>query len=429
MQAATSELILDRLAALHPKRIDLSLGRIERLLARLGHPERHLPPVVHIAGTNGKGSTLAMLAAMLRRSGRRAHRYTSPHLVDFAERILLGDIPIPERELALALDRCERANAGEPITFFEITTAAAFVAMSASLADIVLLETGLGGRLDATNVIAAPRLVLISPISMDHEAHLGSTIAAIAGEKAGIIKRGVATIAGPQRPEAAAVLSARAALLEAPLMLHGRDWQVRAEGAELVIETASRSGRYPQPGLAGVHQIDNAGLAVMAAWTLGELAIDEHSIAQGLREARWPARLQLLSRGPLVEAAPPGSAVLLDGGHNPAAGEALAVSLRQMRDPRPLRLVLGMLSTKDVHGFLRPLAGLARDLHAVPIGQEHQAWSPTQLVTAARELGLAAGTATSPLEAMRAIAAGGQPSLVLICGSLYLAGEVLAANG
>ena len=429
MQAPPSEAILARLTALHPKRIDLSLGRIERLLAALGHPELRLPPVVHIAGTNGKGSTLAMLAAILRASGRRVHRYISPHLVRFAERILLDDAPIAEDRLADALARCERANAGEPITFFEITTAAAFLAMGEVPADLVLLETGMGGRLDATNVIPRPRLVLLAPISRDHEAHLGATIAAIAGEKAGILKPAVPAIAGPQQAEAAAVLIAHAAATDAPLLLHGRDWWVRPDTHGLAVTTPVATTRWPVPALAGVHQIENAGLAIMAAQALDELALDPATIARGLRTAHWPARLQQLTRGPLVAMLARGSTLLLDGGHNAAAGEALAASLRAMADPRPLRLVVGMLTTKDASAFLRPLAAVADDLQAVPLDPDHEGWPPEALADAARAWGLQARVAAGLADAIAAIAADGRPSLVLICGSLYLAGAVLAEHG
>ncbi|MFO1071060.1 MAG: bifunctional folylpolyglutamate synthase/dihydrofolate synthase, partial [Geminicoccaceae bacterium] len=271
MQRPTSELILDRLSQLHPKRIDLSLGRMHRLLEVLGHPERRLAPVVHIAGTNGKGSTLAMLAAMLRADGRRLHRYISPHLVHFNERILLRDAPIDEARLADVLDRCERANGDAPITFFEITTAAALLAFAEDPVDAVLLETGLGGRLDATNVVDRPALTLISPVSMDHEAYLGDTLAAIAGEKAGILKPGVPAIAGPQRAEAEAVLRARAASVEAPLRLHGRDWRVVGVDGGIVVEDGGETLELPRPGLVGEHQVENAGLAVMAARALGAL--------------------------------------------------------------------------------------------------------------------------------------------------------------
>jgi dihydrofolate synthase/folylpolyglutamate synthase len=427
--APTSELILARLSRLHPKRIDLSLDRVERLLAALGHPERRLPPVVHIAGTNGKGSTLAMLAAMLRADGRRVHRYISPHLVRFNERILLDDSPIDEVLLAEALARCEQANGETPITFFEITTAAAFLAFAEAPADIVLLETGLGGRLDATNVIERPRLTLLSPISMDHESYLGTTLPAIAGEKAGIVKPGVLAIAGPQVPEAADVLSKRARDVAAPLLLHGRDWQVLASGEGLIVEHPAKGLRLPRPALAGAHQTENAGLAVAAALSLGDLRPSDTAIAEGLRHATWPGRLQRLTRGPLLETLPPGSTLLLDGGHNPAAGEALARSLQQLSRHRPLRLVVGMLSTKDVGGFLRPLAPFTAALIAVPIGEGHLGRPPQEIAEAAAALGIPANVAVSPLAAVQAMAADGQPSTILVCGSLYLAGDVLAANG
>ncbi len=429
MPAPPSELILARLSRLHPKRIDLSLDRVEKLLEALGHPERRLPPVVHIAGTNGKGSTLAMLSAMLRADGRRVHRYISPHLVRFNERILLDDRPIDDDRLAEALERCERANGDTPITFFEITTAAAFLAFAEVPADIVLLETGLGGRLDATNVVARPALTLLAPISMDHESYLGSTQAAIAGEKAGIVKPGVPAIAGPQPAEAAEVLDRRAHAVGAPLLLHGRDWRVEPRGDGLAVEMPHVVVELPRPSLAGAHQIDNAGLAVAAALSLGPLRPGGAAMAEGLVQATWPARLQPLQRGPLLDALVPGSRLLLDGGHNPAAGEALARSLAAMRDGRPLWLVVGMLTTKDLGGFLRPLAGLARGLVAVPIAEGHLARPPQEIAAAAREVGIAAITAASPLDAVRAIAAEARPATILICGSLYLAGEVLAANG
>jgi dihydrofolate synthase/folylpolyglutamate synthase len=426
----TSERILDRLTRLHPKRIDLSLNRIERLLAALDHPERRLPPVVHIAGTNGKGSSLAMLDAMLRADGRRVHRYISPHLVHFNERILLDGRPIDDLPLADALERCERANDGRPITFFEITTAAAFLAFAETPADAALLETGMGGRLDATNVVERPRLVMLSPISLDHEIYLGSTVAAIAGEKAGIIKPGVPAVAGPQEPEAAGVFDARARATGAPLLLHGRDWSAHILGEGMRVDRRGESLDLPRPSLAGAHQIDNAGLAVMGAELLGDLAPSPAAIRRGLIEARWPARLQALTRGPLLEALPAGSSLLLDGGHNPAAGEVLARSLEAMHGGRPCHLVVGMLSTKDAAGFLRPFVRPALDLHSVPIRDTELSRDPAELAAISNELGLPAKPSASPLAAVRGIAAAADgPVLVLICGSLYLAGEVLAENG
>jgi dihydrofolate synthase/folylpolyglutamate synthase len=425
MTSSGSDLILERLKALHPKSIDLSLGRIERLLAALGNPERHLPPVVHIAGTNGKGSTLAMLAAMLRAKGHRVDRYISPHLVRFAERILQDGEPIAEEVLATLLERCEHANDGAPITFFEITTAAAFLAYAAAPADWLLLETGLGGRLDATNVVARPRLVLITSVSMDHESYLGTTLEAIAGEKAGILKPGVTAIIGRQEAPALAAIQRRAAEIGAPLLLHGRDWEAHAAGDRLVVEAPARRLELPRPALPGVHQIDNGGLAVMAALSLAEAGVDEAEIILGLRTARWPARLQRLTRGPAVDALPTGSELWLDGGHNPAAGEALASSMAA--DPRPLHLIVGMLGTKDLRAFLRPLASVAASLTAVPIPGEPAARPPEEVAAAAAELGLAAAVRPSPEAAVAALPAA--PSRVLICGSLYLAGDVLARHG
>ena len=430
MTSFTSELILARLQALHPKSIDLSLGRIRELLARLGHPERRLPPVVHIAGTNGKGSTLAMLDAMLTADGRRVHRYISPHLVRFNERILLGGQPIEEGFLADVLDECERANDGGPITFFEITTAAAFLAFSRVPADLLLLETGLGGRLDATNVVPRPRLTLMSPISLDHEAHLGRTLAAIAAEKAGIVKPGVPLLSGPQPAPARAVLHARAHALGAPLQRAGVDWRVRptAEGMLFLKEDIRLS--LPRPALVGEHQLDNAGLAIAAARALGDLAPSPAAIAAGLRAARWPARLQRLAGGALARLLPEEVELWLDGGHNPAAGKVLARSLPELARGRPVHLVLGMLRTKDVQAFARPLASLAASITTVPVPDDPLSQDPGEMADRLSALGMPGQPAADVPEALRRIATGlSGPALVLITGSLYLAGTVLRANG
>jgi dihydrofolate synthase/folylpolyglutamate synthase len=424
-----SELILARLHGLHPKVIDLSLERIERLLECLGNPERQLAPVVHVAGTNGKGSTLAMLDFMLQAAGRRVQRYVSPHLVRFNERILFDARPVAEAELADVLDVCERANDGAPITFFEITTAAAFLAFSRHPADVVLLETGLGGRLDATNVIARPRLVALSPIALDHQGFLGDRLEQIAFEKAGILKPGVPCMVGPQPPAALAVIEERAKAVGAPLRVHGRDWDARRDGERLIVTVGDASWDLPLPALAGRHQIDNAGLALACALALGDLAPDAAALAEGLRAVEWPGRLQRLSRGPLLELLPPSFELWLDGGHNPAAGEALAASLDRA-DPRPLHLVVGMLSTKDEAGFLRPLAPLARSVHTVPVPDEPASRDPVEAAALAMHLGVPATPAPDLAEALCAIAAAEPgPARVLICGSLYLAGHVLRDNG
>jgi dihydrofolate synthase / folylpolyglutamate synthase len=423
-----SELILARLQGLHPKVIDLSLERIERLLARLGHPERRLAPVVHIAGTNGKGSTLAMLDAMLQAAGRRVQRYISPHLVRFNERFLFDGQPIAEPELADVLDVCERTNRGAAITEFEIITAAAFLAFARHRADVLLLETGLGGRLDATNVVARPRLTALAPIALDHQAFLGERIEQIAFEKAGILKPGVPCLVGPQPPAALTVIEQRAAEIGAPLSVHGRDWRASRLGDRLLVEVGGLTRDLPLPALAGCHQIDNAGLAVSCALALGELAPDDAAIAQGLRNAVWPARLQRLTRGPLVERLPAGCELWLDGGHNPAAGEALAASLNGA-EARPLHLVVGMLNTKDEAGFLRPLAPLARSVHTVPVPDEPASRDPLEAAALARTLGIVATPAPDVTSALGAIAAAEADSArVLVCGSLYLAGHVLREN-
>lgn len=424
--ASPPDPILRRLAALHPKKIDLSLARIERLLARLGHPERRLPPVVHIAGTNGKGSTLAFLDAMLRAAGRRTARYVSPHLVRFNERILIDGEPVDDARLIAALEACERANGDAPITFFEITTAAAFTIFADTEAEILLLETGMGGRLDATNVIARPLLTLITPISMDHEAFLGATLAAIAREKAGILKSGVPALFGPQKPEALAVLQARARELECTTFVHGRDWNAWQEGGRFVVRDGERWLDLPLPALHGVHQIANAGLAVIAARRLGALAPDEAAIARGLVQARWPARLQRLVRGPMVELLREGFELWLDGGHNPGAGEVLAASLPALARGRPVYLVVGMLQSKDLASFLRPLKSLVARVYTVAIPDEPASRSAEEQAEIARKLGFRAEPAAAPHAAVQAIAASApSPGFVLICGSLYLAGSVL----
>ena len=425
-----SDAVLERLSRLHPKIIDLSLGRVERLLAALGHPERRLPPVVHVAGTNGKGSVLAYLRAMFEAAGRRVHVYTSPHLVRFNERIRLAGRLIEEEALTGLLEECETANGGDPITFFEITTAAAFLAFARDPADILLLETGLGGRLDATNVIDRPFATAITPVSYDHMQFLGDTLAAIAGEKAGILKAGVPAAIGPQTQEALAVIEARAASIGAPLHRYGAEWSVEPEGDGLTYRGRAQERRLPAPALPGRHQIDNAGVALACLEVMGPFyALTGAQVAAGLRNADWPARLQHMTRGPLAAMLPPGSELWLDGGHNQAAGEALAEMAKGWQD-RPLHLVFGMLDTKEPRAFLRPLAPLVRSLIAVPIPGEHASLTTAQAAEHARAVGIPAEEAPGVDAAVAAIARGEKgPCRVLICGSLYLAGSVLAENG
>jgi dihydrofolate synthase/folylpolyglutamate synthase len=424
--------ILERLTRLHPKVIDLSLGRIERLLHRLGDPHLKLAPVVHVAGTNGKGSVVAFLRAALEASGRRVHVYTSPHLVRFNERIRVAGRIIGDDELSALLEECESANGGEPITFFEITTAAAFLAFARAHADVVLLETGLGGRLDATNLIPRPAACAITPVSMDHQFYLGDTLGLIAGEKAGILKARVPCAVSAQRPEAWRAIEARANAVGAPLFLEGRDWTMTRHNDRL--DYADGEGRLalPVPALPGQHQTGNGGTAVAVLRRLSHagIRVAEAAVAEGLRRVEWPARLQRLARGPLVEALPPGWELWLDGGHNPAAGEALAVEAAHWARERPLHLVFGMINTKNIAGFLAPLTPFVRSAHALVIPNEVNAVPAETLVAAARGLGLAAEIAPGVAAAIEALAehASG-PARVLICGSLYLAGTVLADNG
>lgn len=420
-----SDRVLERLTALHPKSIDLTLDRVLRLLAALGHPERRLPQVVHVAGTNGKGSTIAMIRAGLEARGERVHVYTSPHLARFHERIRVAGELIDEDRLIALLERCEAANGGAPITFFEITTAAAFLAFAETPAAWCLLEVGLGGRLDATNVIPRPRLSIITPVSIDHQQYLGETLGEIAFEKAGILKRGAPCVLGPQPGPAWDVIVDQAAAVGAPLIAEGQDWQVWEEHGRLAFQDGRGLLDLPRPTLIGAHQATNAGAALAA---LRELGADEAACEAAVTRAEWPARMQRLRRGPLVAAAGPEAELWLDGGHNPAAGLAVAGAIERL-PPRPLHLVVGMLRTKDVAGFLRPLAGVAASLHGVDIPGEAATLSAAETVAAAQALGLAARPAADVADAVARIAASTPDCRILICGSLYLAGRVLRENG
>ncbi|MGA0827455.1 MAG: bifunctional folylpolyglutamate synthase/dihydrofolate synthase [Gemmobacter sp.] len=424
MSVDASDVILARMMSLHPKIIDLTLDRVWRLLAALGHPERALPPVIHVAGTNGKGSTQAMMRAGLEAAGRRVHAYTSPHLVRFHERIRLAGQLIDEAALAALLDEAEAANGPDPITYFEITTCAALLGFARTPADALLLEVGLGGRLDATNVIDRPALCVITPVSMDHEAYLGPTLGAIAGEKAGILKPAVRAVIGPQSPAAMAVIEARAEAVGAPLFVANRDWQARRERDRLIYEDDRGLLDLPLPALPGVHQIDNAGAAIAGLRLLG---LDAAACEAAVMRPEWPARMQRLTRGPLAEAAP-GIELWLDGGHNPGAGEALAATLAGMAR-RPTHAICGMLNTKDVGGYMRPLAPHLAGLRAVSIPGEKNTLSAAETAAAATAAGIRAETAGTVAEALAAIATEAPRARVLICGSLYLAGSVLRENG
>ena len=451
--------IVARLLALHPKRIDLSLDRVQRLLAALDHPERKLPPVIHVAGTNGKGSTVAFLRAILEASGKSVHVYTSPHLVRFNERFRLGAQPkadisdlgqsnmpnsgkpefgcegrlVSDDELAAAMEECERANGGDPITVFEITTAVGLLLFVRHPADVLLMEVGLGGRLDATNVVDAPLATIITPISIDHTDFLGETLAAIAAEKAGILKRGVPAIVAAQARDALAVLERQAARLKAPLKIAGEDWTATEERGRLVYQDEAGLLDLPAPKLYGRHQFENAGLAIAALRTISQFKIPPAAFETGVVKADWPARLHRLTQGRLVSMVPAGSELWLDGGHNPDGGRAIAAALADLEErvSRPLVLIVGMLATKDCQGFLGNFTGLARRIIAVPVPVAEKGLSAEALADAARGIGLSATSRDNidqALEATRKLDLD-PPPRILITGSLYLAGEVLRENG
>lgn len=419
-----AEAIVERLHALHPKLIDLSLGRMERALAALGHPERHLPPVVHVAGTNGKGSTCAFLRAIAEAAGLRVHVFTSPHLVHFHERVRLAGSLVSDADLTAALEEAEARNAGEPITVFEITTAAAFLLFSRVPADLLVLEVGLGGRLDATNVVERPAATAITGVSMDHMDFLGDTLGAIAAEKAGIIKPGVPCATGAQAPEAAEAIARIAADRVAPLLARGRDWRCDLRTDGMHYADARGALDLPPPALPGPHQAENAGIAIAALRAWNPAWLTDLAIARGVASAQWPARMQRL-HGALAASLPAGFELWLDGGHNAGAGEALAAHLPSWRD-RPLHLVVGMKKGKASEAFLRPLIPFATSLHAVAEPGQHLAMPVEDIVAAS---GGVAQPGPTVAEALAKIARDQPPGRVLVCGSLYLAGEVLKAEG
>ncbi|WP_137390914.1 bifunctional folylpolyglutamate synthase/dihydrofolate synthase [Rhodoligotrophos defluvii] len=430
-----SDAILTRLTALHPKIIDLSLDRMWRILAALDHPERRLPPVIHVAGTNGKGSVVAFLRAMLEAAGKSVHVYTSPHLVHFHERIRLGAPGggefISDAALSALLEECEQRNGGEPITFFEITTAAAFLAFSRNPADYLILEVGLGGRLDATNVVD-PLASVITMVDYDHQQFLGDTLTEIATEKAGIIKRGRPCILGVQGEEALAAIEHVASRLGAPLIVAGQEWQAFEQHGRLVYEDMQGLLDLPLPRLNGRFQIDNAGLAIATLRALDMPGVGEAEIARGLQSAYWPARLERLDAGPLNALLPAGAELWLDGGHNESAGRVLAASMAEIEErvSRPLLIIWGMLNTKDPGAFIRSFAGLARRVITLTIPGEPNAVDATVLATIAAEHGIESEIAASLPDALRraGLPVSEVAPRVLICGSLYLAGHVLAAH-
>lgn len=419
----TSDALLARMMTYHPKLIDLTLDRMWRLLAALGDPQTALPPVIHVAGTNGKGSTQAMIRAGLEATGAVVHAYTSPHLVRFHERIRVAGALIDEAALSSVLDECLSANGDGAITYFEMTTGAALLAFARTPADFTLLEVGLGGRLDATNVVDRPALCVITPVSYDHQQFLGDTIPQIAAEKAGILKAGVPCIVTRQLPDGLSVIEDRAAALNAPLRVQGQHWDAFAQAGRMVYQDDDGLLDLPLPSLRGTHQIDNAGAAIAALRALGRSDGAEAAVTQ----AYWPARMQRLRKGPLVEKLPEG-VIWLDGGHNPAAGQAIADTLTQM-GMAPVHFICGMLRTKDVAGFMAPLVPVAHGLHAVDIPDEAATLPAADTANAARAAGIAAQIAPSVSDALGAIRAQDPAARVVVCGSLYLAGSVLRDNG
>ena len=429
--------ILTRLTLLHPRRIDLTLDRMWRILERLDHPERRLPPVIHVAGTNGKGSTVAYLRAMLEAAGLNVHVFTSPHLVRINERFRLGQrgggLLVSNEALGAALSHCEQVNDGAPITVFEMETAAALTLFADHPADAVILETGLGGRLDATNVIEQPAVTVITPIGIDHQDFLGETLTQIAGEKAGIIKPHVPLVTAEQVGEAEKVIEAAARHARAPLHAAGQQWHVFIERGRLVYQDDRGLLDLTAPRLFGRHQFDNAGLAIAALRATHAFRVDPAAIESGIARTDWPARMQRLSTGALASFGPAGAELWLDGGHNVDCGRVVAAALADLEErvSRPLVVIAGMMANKDARGFLGNFSGLTRHIFAVPIPDQPNAMTVEALTDAGRQVGMRVETAAGIEAALAAIAqlAYEVPPRILITGSLYLAGHVLAING
>jgi dihydrofolate synthase / folylpolyglutamate synthase len=429
--------LIARLSALHPKRIDLSLDRMRLLLERLDHPERKVPPVIHVAGTNGKGSTVAYLRAILEAAGLRVHAYTSPYLVRINECFRLGRVGggvlVGDDDLQDALAHCERINAGAPLTFFEAKTAAAFWLFAQHPADVLLLEVGLGGRLDSTNVIETPLATAIAPIGMDHTEFLGDTLTSIAGEKAAIIKRNVPVISAEQPAEAMAVIEGQASRMRAPLHAAGEGWHVGVERGRLVYQDDRGLMDLAAPKLFGRHQFDNAGLAIATLRAIKTLKVPSAAFEAGIVNAEWPARMQRLSSGALVDQGPRGCEIWLDGGHNADGGRVVAEALGDLEErvSRPLVVIVGMMANKDAGAFLANFAGLTRHIIAVAVPNQDNAMPPDRLADAARALGMRVEISEDVEAALRALTrlAYEVPPRILITGSLYLAGPVLSLNG
>ena len=428
--------LINELMQIHPKGYDLSLGRISQLLEKLGNPQNKLPPVIHVAGTNGKGSTIAFCRAMLEAEGKTVHVDTSPHLINYHERFRLGAIGggkfVSDDLLAEALARVARANDGEPITVFEILTAVMFLLFSEHPADVALVEVGLGGRFDSTNVIQQSNVSIITPISLDHESFLGDAVDKIAFEKAGIIKHGCQVVIAEQDNTSRTVLEERAMQMKAPIAIGGQDYSCHEERGRLVYQDEHGLLDLPAPNLVGDHQIINAATAI-AALRYGGFDISSKAIETGLKNVSWPGRLQQLKSGALLEFAPEGSELWVDGGHNPNAGEAISVFMKNLhnRDHRKLMLVFGMLTTKDPEGYIKEFANLAQKIYTVPITSSEAGFDPEVLAETAQNAGLdavAIGSVRAALDEISDSWNDGLPPRILFCGTLYLVGDVLEQN-
>jgi dihydrofolate synthase/folylpolyglutamate synthase len=423
-----TDAILSRLLGLHPKLIDLNLMRIEALLEALGRPQDRLPPVIHVAGTNGKGSTVAFLRAFLEASGKKVHVYTSPHLVHFRERIRLAGSFVTDKRLNAALEHCEAINAGKPITYFEITTAAALYLFAEEPADFLLLEVGLGGRFDATNVVDHPLGAIITPVSIDHVEYLGPTIEAIAREKAGILKKGAPAVVARQTDKGLAAIDKEARKLGVTPFVMGQDFDGYAQNGRFVYQDEAGLLDLPMPRLAGPHQLDNAAVAIAAARRFG-LPVSDADIAKGVTSVEWPGRLTPI-KGALARDLAPNQELWLDGGHNEAGGSVLAAALREMNAarPKPLVLIMGTFANKDAEGYLSHFGNMPHRVLTIPIPGDRAAWKARTLADLAEKLGLTARPMRSVRSALKA-AMEIEDARIVICGSLHLAGHVLAEDG
>ncbi len=428
--------LINELMQIHPKGYDLSLGRISQLLEKLGDPQNKLPPIIHVAGTNGKGSTIAFCRAMLEADGKIVHVDTSPHLINYHERFRLGAKGggkfVSDEVFAEALTRVAKANGGEPITVFEILTAVMFLLFSEHPADVALVEVGLGGRFDSTNVIKQPKVSIVTPISLDHESFLGDAVDKIAFEKAGIIKPSCQVVIAMQDDASRAVLEERAGQIGAPIAIGGQDYSCHEERGRLVYQDEYGLLDLPAPKLVGYHQIINAATAI-AALRYGGFDVSDRAIEAGVKNVSWPGRLQQLKSGALLKFAPEGSELWADGGHNPNAGEAISAFMGDLRnrDHRKLVLVFGMLSTKDPEGYIKEFVGLADKMYTVPITSSEAGVDPEVLAITARDAGLDAVAIGSVRAALNEINTGWKddlPPRILFCGTLYLVGDVLEQN-